>query len=98
MLLIMFTIASCSFRGNQRPNHIVALLSEPSLRLHLHLLETVLPEGHVGSDTILAVVEEDDPMSHVSADLRNSLDVVSREGKSATYIPSGSMDSPMRNS
>jgi hypothetical protein len=32
-------------------------LSRPSL--NLHLLETVLPDGNVGGDTILAVVEED---------------------------------------
>jgi hypothetical protein len=27
--------------------------------LNLHLLETVLPDGNVGGDTVLAVVEED---------------------------------------
>jgi hypothetical protein len=34
------------------------LFSVPSL--NLHLLETVLPDGHEGGNTVLAVVEEDD--------------------------------------
>jgi hypothetical protein len=30
------------------------------LRLDLHLGQTVLPDSHIGRDTVLAVVEEDD--------------------------------------
>lgn len=32
------------------------------MRLDLDLLEAVLPDGGVGGDTILTVVDEDDPI------------------------------------
>lgn len=34
--------------------------------LNLHLIQTVLPDGDEGGDTILAVVEENNPMVGIS--------------------------------
>lgn len=59
----------------------------PVIRLDLHLGETMLPDSDERSDTILAVIHENDP---------NFISKISSEGfQDATYIPSGSIDSPM---
>lgn len=60
-------------------------------RLHLGLLEAVLPQGDVRGDTILTVVEEDNPGSVLKqAQILESM--------TRTYMASGFMDSPIRNS
>lgn len=41
---------------------LVPLYFTLASRLHLGLLETVLPQADVGGDTVLAVVEEDNPV------------------------------------
>ena len=58
------------------------------IRLDLHLGETMLPDSDERSDTILAVVHENDPNIHQQEIFLSGL-------KIATYIPSGSIDSPM---
>lgn len=60
--------------------------------LYLLLLETVLPDSDVRRDTVLTVVEEDDPARYVS----HCKPEYSRY--SNTHIPSGFIDSPIRNS
>jgi len=60
------------------------------IRLDLHLGQAVLPDGDERSNTVLTVVEEDNPTK-----VRNS---VCQHVQHATYMPSGSMDSPIRNS
>lgn len=60
-----------------------------SLSLDLHLLATVLPDGDIRSDTILAVVEENDTGHEISIQ-----GFISGQG-SGTYAPSGFMDSPV---
>ena len=60
--------------------------------LHLLLLETMLPDRDVRGDPILAVVEENDPI------VRSALRQYPNLYATKTYIPSGSIDSPIRNS
>ena len=60
--------------------------------LNLHLLETVLPDRDVWGSTVFAVVHEDDPaQDEISKRLSQNLICCWLE----TYIPSGSMLSPI---
>jgi hypothetical protein len=45
---------------DRRERYLVSHLADS---LNLHLLEAVLPDDNVRGDTILPVVEEDDPIS-----------------------------------
>lgn len=53
----------------------------------------MLPEDNVGGDTVLTVAEEDNPGISMLGGFG-----VKKVGIDKTYIPSGSMDSPMKNS
>ena len=51
----------------------------------------MLPDGDIWGHAVLAVVEKDNPSIGVRTDMVDSVLV-------STYIPSGSIDSPMKNS
>ena len=62
------------------------------MHLNLLLLQTMLPDHDIRRHTILAVVEQNDPMHKVSIRITHNM------FKKSTNIPSGSIDSPIRNS
>lgn len=48
-------------RASSQINPEPALNSLKMLFLYLHLIKTVLPDADVGCDTVLAIVEKDNP-------------------------------------
>lgn len=50
-----------SSRENQKEIQVPFFYVAQDARLHLHLGQTMLPDGDIGGDTVLTVVKEDDP-------------------------------------
>ena len=82
---------------------LVILKAEPSqlhkllfeiypLHLDFHFRQAMLPDNDIWCDAILAVVEEDDPVKQRQHRFEVGSPVYRGE---TTYIPSGSMDSPV---
>ena len=62
-------------------------------RLDLDLLEAVLPDSGVGSDTVITEVNQDVPRQ-----IRSAVNSRSRKPTQATYMASPSIEAPMRTS
>lgn len=57
----MHAVGSRKFNDQIQPSSPSTPIQSP---LDLHLIQSVLPDGDKGSDSILAVVEEDNPMGN----------------------------------
>lgn len=62
--------------------------------LNLHLGDTVLPDDDVGGNTVLTVVEEDNP-DNINQYKKSNAITAETSCVFMTYIPSGFMDSPV---